>query len=161
MCAGRYTGGMTSRIVLAVIVALLVLAPVVPPVSATACPPTGADMLGPFYVAGAPERSKTGDGLTVEGMVRSTRECKTLAGAKLEWWSANPRGDYDGAHRATQVTDGDGRFRYVTDTPGQYPGRPMHLHVKVSAPGHKALVTQIYPKPNQTAIAQDFVLQPD
>ena len=36
--------------------------------------PTAADMLGPFYVAGAPERSKTGDGLAVEGFVRSTRE---------------------------------------------------------------------------------------
>ena len=157
----RYTGSMTPRVVLAVIVAALVLAPVVTPVSATACPPTGTDMLGPFYVAGAPVRSTTGDGLTVEGIVRSTRECKTLAGATLEWWSADVRGSYDDAHRATQVANGEGRFRYVTDMPGKYPGRPVHLHVKVTALGHRALVTQIYPKPNQNAIAQDFVLQPD
>lgn len=152
---------MTSRIALAAIVIALALGPVVPPVAAQACPPTKADMLGPFYVAGAPERSKTGDGLSVEGAVRSTRECKALPGAKLEWWAANPRGEYDEAHRATQMTDGEGRFRYVTDMPGKYPGRPVHLHVKVTAPGHKALVTQVYPKPNQLTITQDIVLQPD
>ena len=116
-------------------------------------------MLGPFYVAGAPERSKTGDGLTVEGLVRSTRDCKALSGVKLEWWSANARGDYDEAHRATQSTNGEGRFHYVTDMPGKYPGRPIHLHVKLTAPGHRVLVTQVYPKPNQAALAQDFVLQ--
>jgi protocatechuate 3,4-dioxygenase beta subunit len=152
---------MTSRIALMAIVIALALGPVVPPVSAQACPPTKPDMLGPFYVAGAPERSKTGDGLRVEGAVRSTRECKALPGAKIEWWAANPRGEYDEAHRATQATDGEGRFRYVTDMPGKYPGRPVHLHVKVTAPGHKVLVTQVYPKPNQVTITQDFVLQPE
>jgi hypothetical protein len=33
--------------------------------------------------------------------------------------------------------------------------------VKVSAPGHRTLVTQIYPKPGQSEIGFDFVLQPD
>jgi protocatechuate 3,4-dioxygenase beta subunit len=125
-----------------------------------ACQPTRADMLGPFYVEGAPERNSTGKGLAVEGVVRSTRECKPLAGAKLEWWSANAGGEYDDAHRATQVTDGNGRFRYVTDVPGKYPGRPVHLHVKVSATGHKPLVTQIYPKPGENSVGFDVVLQP-
>ena len=134
---------------------------IVSPASAQSCPATKPDMLGPYYVAGAPERSKTGDGLQVDGLVRSTRECKALAGARIEWWSANPRGDYDDAHRATQAADGDGRFRYVTDMPGKYPGRPVHLHVKISAPGHKPLVTQVYPKPSDRTITQDFVLQPE
>jgi protocatechuate 3,4-dioxygenase beta subunit len=152
---------MWRRLVLAAMVGALLVAPSAAQVSGTACPPTAADMLGPFYVAGAPERSKTGDGVTVQGAVRSTRECKALPGAKLEWWSANPRGDYDEGHRATQVTDAQGRFRYETDIPGKYPGRPVHLHVKVSAAGHKLLVTQIYPKPNQTSVPFDFVLQSD
>lgn len=152
---------MISRLVLAIVVAVVGFGPFTPRLSAAQCPPTAADMLGPFYVAGAPERSKTGDGLTVEGAVRSTRDCRALSGAKLEWWSANTRGEYDDAHRATQVTAGDGKFRYVTDMPGKYPGRPVHLHVKVSAPGHKVLVAQVYPKPSQAAIAQDFVLQAD
>jgi len=152
---------MGSRLVLAVVISAAFVAPSAAQTSATACPPTAADMLGPFYVAGAPERNKTGDGLTVQGVVRSTRECKALPGAKLEWWSANGRGQYDDDHRATQVTDGEGRFRYVTDMPGRYPGRPVHLHVKVSARGHKSLVTQVYPKPNQSSIPFDFVLQPE
>ena len=157
---------MVSRVTLPAIVAALTLTVVVigpspAQVSGTACPPTAPDMLGPFYVPGAPERSKTGDGLTVQVAVRSTRECKALPGAKLEWWSANRTGAYDDDHRATQVTDKEGRYRYVTDTPGKYPGRPEHLHVKVSASGHKTLVTQIYPKRNQNSIAFDFVLHPE
>src|SRR3954466_12081513 len=136
---------MLSRLVLGALMTMAAVVPVVPapapPCGAPPPPPggaTGADMRGPFYVAGAPERSRTGDGLTVQGVVRSTRDCTALPGAKLEWWSANGKGDYDDAHRATQMADPEGRFRYVTDMPGKYPGRPVHLHVKVSAPGHKA-----------------------
>jgi protocatechuate 3,4-dioxygenase beta subunit len=144
------------------VLALAVLVPVAAPsASVAACPATAPDMLGPFYVAGAPERSTTGDGLTVHGVVRSTRECKPLAAARLEWWSADGRGNYDDAHRATQVADSEGRFRYVTDPPGRYPGRPPHLHVRVTAPGHRTLVTQVYPKQGQREIAFDVVLQPD
>lgn len=149
------------RIRAALAVTLLALALALPARAATNCSPTAADMLGPFYVAGAPARNETGAGLVVSGVVRSTRECRPLAGAKVEWWSANPRGDYDDAHRATQVTDAEGRFRYVTDMPGKYPGRPVHVHVKVTASGHKVLVTQVYPKPSQAVIASDFVLQPE
>jgi protocatechuate 3,4-dioxygenase beta subunit len=152
---------MRSRLVLATLIVTLTGAPATSPLFAASCPATAPDMLGPFYVAGAPERSKTGDGLTVHGAVRSTRECKALPAAKLEWWSANGRGQYDDAHRATQIADADGRYRYVTDMPGRYPGRPIHLHVKVSAPGHRVLVTQIYPKPEQREIPFDFVLQPE
>ena len=148
---------MMIRVVLAVLV--LTLTPLSRSGAAAACPPTAADMLGPFYVAGAPQRNQTGDGLVVSGVVRSTRECRPLSGATIEWWSANPRGEYDDAHRATQVADGEGRYRYVTDMPGKYPGRPVHVHVKVTAAGHKALVTQVYPTPNQATIAFDFVLQ--
>src|SRR4051812_27706187 len=151
---------MLSRLVLGALMTMAAVVPVVP-AAAAPCAATRADMLGPFYVAGAPERSRTGDGLTVQGVVRSTRDCTALPGAKLEWWSANGKGDYDDAHRATQMADPEGRFRYVTDMPGKYPGRPVHLHVKVSAPGHKVLVTQVYPTPQNQTIAFDVVLQPE
>ena len=150
---------MSHRRVLPVVLAMTLLGFAAS--ASAACPLTKADALGPFYVAGAPERSKTGDGLTVEGAVRSASECKGLPAAKVEWWSANSRGDYDDGHRATQTTDAEGRYRYVTDMPGKYPGRPVHLHVKISAPGHRPLVTQIYPKPTDRDIAFDFVLQPE
>ena len=150
-----------SRLGRALALALLVLAALTPAVASAACPPTAPDMLGPFYKAGAPERGVTGEGLTIHGAVRSTRECKPVPAAKVEWWSADGKGQYDDAHRATQIADGEGRFRYVTDHPGRYPGRPPHVHVKVTAPGHKPLVTQIYPKPAQREIPFDFVLQPE
>ena len=145
---------------IALLIAALVVAAPAPRVAAKDCPATAADALGPFYVEGAPERARTGDGLAVEGQVRSTADCRPLAGARIEWWSANASGAYDDAHRASQVTDGEGRYRYVTDMPGKYPGRPVHLHVKITAPGHKTLVTQLYPKTGQRAITFDFVLPP-
>lgn len=115
-------------------------------------------MLGPFYEADAPERPATGRGLVVSGVVRSARDCAPLPAARIEWWSASPSGDYDRAHRASQRADGAGRYRYETSVPGRYPGRPPHLHVRVTAPGHRALVTQLYPKAGQMALDMDLVL---
>jgi protocatechuate 3,4-dioxygenase beta subunit len=127
----------------------------------SACAPTRADMLGPFYEPGAPERSTTGRGFVVSGIVRSAKGCLALPAARLEWWSATPSGEYDREHRATQDTDGGGRYRYETSVPGRYPGRPPHVHVRVSAPGHRTLVTQLYPEHGETALQMDFVLTPD
>ena len=126
-----------------------------------ACPPTRPDMLGPFYEPNSPERSVTGRGLVITGRVASAKGCAPLPGAQLEWWSANPRGDYDAEHRAAQRADGAGRYRYETDFPGRYPGRPLHLHVRVTAPGHKPLVTQLYPRSGQASVEMDFVLIAD
>jgi protocatechuate 3,4-dioxygenase beta subunit len=140
----------------------LVLALVLPSrAQGPVCAPTPPDALGPFYTPGAPERAATGRGLVVTGTVRSAAGCLPLAQARIEWWSANPKGDYDDAHRATQATDPSGRYRYETDSPGRYPGRPIHLHVRISAPGHRLLVTQLYPKPADTTLAADFVLARD
>src|SRR5437899_371044 len=74
------------------------------------CAPSRADVLGPMYEANAPERARTGEGFTVAGTVRSAGSCAPIAGAKLEWWSVNLRGEYDAAHRATQTTGTDGAF---------------------------------------------------
>jgi hypothetical protein len=122
------------------------------------CVPTRPDSQGPFYRPNAPERARTGRGLHIAGIVRSASGCGSLAGANIEWWSANPDGQYDDQHRATEKVDGEGRYRYETDFPGHYPGRPPHLHVRVTAPGHRPLITQLYPKPGQTSLQFDFVL---
>ena len=126
-----------------------------------ACAPTKPDMLGPFYKADAPERARTGSGLVVSGSVRSATDCAPLPGARIEWWSADERGEYRDELRATQHVDADGRFVYETVPPGRYPGRPPHLHVKVTAPRHTPLVTQLYPRDGQRSIATDFVLIAD
>jgi protocatechuate 3,4-dioxygenase beta subunit len=124
------------------------------------CAPTRPDMLGPFYTPNAPERGQTGRGLVMAGHVRSA-DCAPLPGARIEWWSANAKGDYDDEHRATQIADAQGRYRYETDLPGRYPGRPPHVHVRVSAPGHRVLVTQLYPGAPTKTIETDFILIQD
>jgi len=145
---------------LALVVSILV-ATAAPLVGQPRCAPSPPDALGPFYTPNAPERSKTGQGLVVTGRVLSADGCAGLRGATLEWWAANPSGDYNDAHRATQIADAEGRYRYETDFPGGYPGRPVHVHVRVTAPAHRVLVTQIYPKPGESALDVDFVLVRD
>lgn len=136
-------------------------APTPPSAAQSACAPTRPDAEGPFYTPNAPERASTGRDLVVAGTVRSAAGCGALAAARLEWWSANPRGQYDDEHRATQRADAQGRYRYETDFPPRYGFRPPHLHVRVTAPGHRTLVTQLYPRAGQTALEFDFVLAPD
>jgi len=125
-----------------------------------ACRPTASDSEGPFYTPNAPERASIGRGLVVTGVVRAAGGCAPIPRARLEWWQANPQGQYDDAHRASQAADAEGRFRFETNFPGRYPGRPPHLHVKVSAPGHRTLTTQLYPKPGQSELPSDFILRP-
>ena len=148
-----------ARVVLALVLVLALGAPA--SAQSTSCAPTKPDMLGPFYKPDAPERAVTGQGLVVSGTVRSSKGCGPLAGARLEWWSADGRGEYQDELRATQRSGPDGTFRYQTVAPGRYPGRPPHLHLKISAPGHRTLVTQLYPRDGQHAIATDLVLVAD
>lgn len=122
------------------------------------CAPTRADMEGPFYKPDAPRREATGKGLSVTGAVKSAGSCAPLANARVEWWQANPRGEYDDAHRGTLVAGEGGRYRFETDFPPPYSGRPSHIHFKASAPGYRALTTQLYPRAGQTAVTFDLVL---
>jgi protocatechuate 3,4-dioxygenase beta subunit len=76
----------------------------------------------------------------------------------VEWWQTNPQRSYDDDHRGAQLTSSDGGYRFETDFPPGYFGRPAHIHFKVFAPGHRALTTQVYPKKDQSSIAFDFIL---
>src|SRR5215211_786638 len=71
------------------------------------CKPTQPDMLGPFYEPGAPVRMSVGSEYVLSGSVLAAEECKPIPNARIEFWLANPRGDYDDAHRAT-VFAGEG-----------------------------------------------------
>ena len=130
-------------------------------VSATAqprCVPTTPDVEGPFYKPGAPVRDATGKGFVVSGVVRSADTCEPIAGARVEWWQANPRGEYDDTHRGSQVTGGTGAYRFDTDFPPPYAGRPSHIHFKAEAQGYRKLTTQLYPTGGQRAVGFDLVL---
>ena len=125
------------------------------------CRVTPRDQLGPFYKSAAPQQAElcaSGSGgkerLIVTGHVLGLPDCKPLAGALGEVWQADQRGDYSqvGAKpddpgcllRASIVTDGEGRYAFTTLLPGEYHGRPRHIHYRVSHKGHATLVTQLY-----------------
>ena len=134
---------------------------VVFPVAAQQCRSTPPDQLGPFYTRGAPEQSDlctTGSGgkdrLLVTGRVLGA-DCKPLAGALVEVWHADANGDYSGFTRgkkddpacllrAAIKTDAEGRYTFSTIVPAEYPGRPRHIHYRVSHAAHATLVTQLY-----------------
>jgi protocatechuate 3,4-dioxygenase beta subunit len=137
-----------------------------PAVMAQQCRVTPRDALGPFYVKSAPAQadlcaSGTGGAqkLTVSGRVLGTTDCAPLAGALVEVWQADSRGEYTqvGARqndvgcllRASLKTDAEGRYLFRTVLPGEYPGRPRHIHYRVSAKGHATLVTQLYFAPER------------
>ena len=147
---------MIRRVVL--ITVALTLAASMPTLAQPKCAPTPRDMEGPFYKANAPVREATGKGMVVSGAVRSAATCEAIKGARVEWWQANPKGDYDDAHRGTLMVGENGAYRFETDVPPAYFGRPPHIHFKAFAPGHRALTTQLYPKAGQTEVVFDLVL---
>jgi protocatechuate 3,4-dioxygenase beta subunit len=114
-----------------------------------ATPPQTA---GPFYKPSSPKRSSLlepgmkGTRILVQGYVRSTR-CKPVGGALVDLWQADAAGVYDNAGyklRGHQYTDDSGRYSFETVMPGIYPGRTRHFHVRVQAPNHPVLTTQLY-----------------
>jgi catechol 1,2-dioxygenase len=122
------------------------------------CKPTQPDMLGPFYEPGAPVRTSVGSGYVLSGAVLAAAECKPIPNARIEFWLANPRGDYDDAHRATVFSGERGRYRFESNVPVSYGGRPPHIHVRVRASGYEELVTQHYPERGQRKANFDLVL---
>ncbi len=124
------------------------------------CPPTPAGPLGPFYEPGAPARSKVGEGYLLRGTVKSSADCRPIAGAQLEFWLAGPNGQYDESHRATVFSEASGGYTFESNFPPQYSVRPPHIHLRVTAPGFRILVTQHYPVAGETEGNFDLVLEP-
>lgn len=111
-----------------------------------------------------------GDPMLVEGTVRDLRG-EPIVGALVETWHADSHGFYDVQKapgraaldmRARFLTEPNGAFWYrsvvpaaypipndgpvgrMLDAQGRHPYRPAHVHFRVSAPGYKTLVTQIF-----------------
>lgn len=124
------------------------------------CPPTKPDMKGPFYKPGAPLRTSVGQGYLLTGTVKSAADCAPIPKAAIEFWMANPEGEYDDAHRATVVSDPSGDYRFESHHPPDYAFRPPHIHLRVTAAGFRPLVTQHYPTAGDTQARFDLVLIP-
>jgi protocatechuate 3,4-dioxygenase beta subunit len=114
--------------------------------------PTLRQTEGPFFKPRSPERSDlrqpglAGRPLELSGMVL-TRGCKPVAGALVDLWHADDKGDYDNTGfrlRGHVFADAQGRYLFRTIVPGAYEGRTRHFHVKVQAPNRPVLTTQFY-----------------
>jgi protocatechuate 3,4-dioxygenase beta subunit len=84
--------------------------------------------------------------------------CAPLPGAVVDIWHCDAAGVYSHVPgtpaaertflRGYQIADGEGRVRFVTIYPGWYPGRSVHIHVKIrgeAAGGRRfAFSTQLY-----------------
>lgn len=130
-------------------------------VSAATCAPTEEDVLGPFYKPDAPVvRSSVGKGYVLRGVVRSSKDCAAVPGAVIELWLAGPDRGYDDAHRATIIAKASGAYRFESNLPPPYQGRPPHIHLRVSAKGFKTLITQHYPLSGAKEAAFDIIIAP-
>src|SRR5438094_9155305 len=138
-------------------------------VGARACSgqPTPAQTEGPYFKPGSPTRTSlvepgmAGTRLALSGRVLS-RDCRPIAGARLDFWQADASGTYDNAGyrlRGNQTTGSDGRYALDTVVPGEYPGRTEHIHVKVQRTGGGTLTTQLY-FPGVSRNQQDSIFDP-
>ncbi len=124
------------------------------------CLSTASNIEGPFYTINAPERSNfrqwgdEGVEVTISGRVVTTDCTTTLTEAVLEFWHADPSGEYDNEsedmrYRGAIRVGESGNYRLETLLPGRYLNgsqyRPHHIHVKVwDRNGNERLTTQLY-----------------
>lgn len=111
-----------------------------------------------------------GEPLVIGGRVVDASDGSPIAGATVDVWQADGDGRYSEESdlldpwnlRGRQTTDSDGRYEIATVRPlhytvkddgpvgrllvalGRHPWRPAHIHLLVSASGHRSLVTQVY-----------------
>ena len=104
---------------------------------------------GPYYIAGEKVRrditeGKPGTRLMLHLVVVNVATCKPVKGAAVDVWHADAAGDYSGFSddtssrtymRGVQKTDANGLAIFKTIYPGWYPGRTVHIHVKVNMGG--------------------------
>ncbi len=128
--------------------------------------PTVQQTEGPFFKPRSPQRSDLreagagGVSLELTGVVL-TRRCQPVAGALIDLWHADQKGDYDNSgfrFRGHQFTDANGRYRFRTIRPAVYSGRTAHYHVKVQPSGGRILTTQLY-FPNEPANRRDSLFR--
>ena len=129
------------------------------------CMETADNIEGPYYRAAAPFRADLRTGvmggvlLVLRGRVFGVGCATPLTDAIVDVWQADGDGHYDNDGtlmvppsdfrlRGQQKVDESGNYEVATVIPGHYLNgsqyRPAHIHVKVSAAGHRLLTTQLY-----------------
>lgn len=123
---------------------------------------------GPFYLDRSLLRSDITSGrpgvpLRLAMQVVRSRDCATLAKARVDVWHADALGLYSGYAqqggvggvspevavgkqylRGTQFTDAAGSVEFQTIFPSWYGGRTPHIHFKVFLGGNEVVASQIF-----------------
>jgi protocatechuate 3,4-dioxygenase beta subunit len=113
---------------------------------------------GPYYVPGEKLRhdvteGKPGRPLQLRLGVLDVSRCTPVAGATVEIWHCDAHGVYSGAVagnpgtnflRGGQRTNANGVASFATVYPGWYPGRAVHIHVKVHVGGAVVHTGQLF-----------------
>jgi protocatechuate 3,4-dioxygenase beta subunit len=127
--------------------------------SALACVLSPEMTEGPYYIAGENVRRNITEGLpgaplSLRLTVLDASTCKPIQGAAVDIWHASSGGKYSGEAangtvgrtylRGIQRTDAKGLAVFTTVYPGWYPGRTVHIHVKVHVGGNVVHTGQLF-----------------
>lgn len=113
---------------------------------------------GPFYVAREKLRrditeGKPGVSLRLDLTVLNASSCKPIRNAAVDIWHCDALGAYSGAVagnpgtnflRGIQRANANGVATFRTIYPGWYPGRAVHIHVKVHVGGNVVHTGQLF-----------------
>jgi protocatechuate 3,4-dioxygenase beta subunit len=113
---------------------------------------------GPYYIGGEKLRrdvteGKPGTRLDLALTVVDASSCRPIKGATVDIWHCDAGGVYSGFGagasnrtflRGLQKTDSHGIARFKTIYPGWYPGRTVHIHVKVHVGGNVVHTGQLF-----------------
>jgi protocatechuate 3,4-dioxygenase beta subunit len=112
---------------------------------------------GPFYFDVDRIRSDIREGrpgtlLKLGVRVRDAAACEPIENAIIDVWQCDAAGSYSGFNgaegetylRGAQVTNADGIAEFKTLYPGWYPGRTVHIHLKVHLDKQTVLTTQLF-----------------
>jgi protocatechuate 3,4-dioxygenase beta subunit len=113
---------------------------------------------GPYYIDGEKLRRDITDGkpgtrLDLALKVVDASTCRPLKGAVVDIWHCDAGGVYSGFGagssnptflRGLQKTDAAGVAHFRTIYPGWYPGRTVHIHVKVHVGGNVVHTGQLF-----------------
>jgi protocatechuate 3,4-dioxygenase beta subunit len=127
---------------------------------AVACVLSPEQTDGPYYIAGEKLRrditeGRPGTPLLLRLKVVDASTCKPIKGAAVDIWHTDALGVYSGFGsgsgsgnrtfmRGVQRTDKNGLARFRSVYPGWYPGRTVHIHVKVHVAGNVVHTGQLY-----------------
>jgi protocatechuate 3,4-dioxygenase beta subunit len=113
---------------------------------------------GPYYIPNEAVRrniseGRAGTALLLRMFVVNASTCKPIKGAAVDVWHADASGVYSGFGqgsgnrtfmRGMQKTNANGLALFRTVYPGWYPGRTVHIHVKVHLGGNVVHTGQLY-----------------